>query len=146
MPVRLSFRNHQRGSHWTDFRENLCWGLCWNPTKNWALYTKTQVVFHVCSSGMCRTALLCFHGNIVNIYCIFDNTHFYVISTNGMHCCVSMATLSIFTALLTAHICASTVRMERIVAFPWQQWFLVHVMTLLYTFITYLVCYSVLLF
>jgi hypothetical protein len=44
--------------------------------------------------------LLCFRGNIVSIYCIVDSTHMYVNSTNGTHCCVSMATLSIFTAFL----------------------------------------------
>ena len=81
------------------------------------LYTKTQVVFHVVDSDMCRAALLCFHGNIFNIYHIVDK-----------------------------NVCTSTVGMEHIVAFPWRQWLLVHVMTLRYTYLAYLVCYIVVLF
>ena len=61
--------------------------------KNRAFNSKTQVVFHVVGTDMCRAALLCFHGNIVSIYCIVDSTHMYVNSTNGTHCCLSMATV-----------------------------------------------------
>jgi hypothetical protein len=111
LSVRLSFRMHQRGSHWTNLREIWYLRLCGNMRRSSKFgYRRTQVsgiIPEDLSKSVLLTAVgddlyrystarnalfLRFHGNSQRVY-IVDSYQQVNINIKGKHYCLSIATV-----------------------------------------------------
>jgi hypothetical protein len=143
---------YQRGSQWMDFREILYWGfvrnsvdkpqICVNSDKNIGHFTQTLSYVYIVDSSakyfvalrQCQgNLLLRFHGNADRFCIVYSYVHLNI-NTEGIHCCVSMATLIAFI-LLTATYRLTSIQRERIVAFQLQQWLRERAVSLHYTYV-----------
>ena len=125
-PQCLSVHMYQCGSHWTDFREILCWDFYESLLRN-------------SEFGYNRTRILCtVHENLSAFILLRAVRNMLDSSANVTHFCVCVATLNGFL-LLTATCMSTTIPWECIVAFPWQQCLLEYPKMVHYTYIAYIV-------